>query len=50
LSDAKKSGMKDELQKLVSEWPFEVLKHKEEEERKVYRILSHCEEILVFTF
>ncbi|WJX32354.1 hypothetical protein P8452_20687 [Trifolium repens] len=34
LSDAKKSGMKDELQKLVSEWPFEVLKHKEKEERK----------------
>ncbi|CAI8597296.1 unnamed protein product [Vicia faba] len=34
LSDAKKSGMKDELQKLVSEWPLEVLKHKQEEERK----------------
>ncbi|CAI8610569.1 unnamed protein product [Vicia faba] len=34
LSEAKKSGMKDELQKLVSEWPLEVLKHKKEEERK----------------
>ncbi|KAJ1443565.1 Tetratricopeptide-like helical domain superfamily [Sesbania bispinosa] len=34
LSDAKKSGIKDELQKLVSEWPLEVIKHKKEEERK----------------
>ncbi|GAU11109.1 hypothetical protein TSUD_197330 [Trifolium subterraneum] len=34
LSDAKKLGMKDELQKLVSEWPLEVLKHKNEDERK----------------
>jgi hypothetical protein len=40
LSDAKKSGMKDELQKLVSEWPFEVLKHKEKEERKVYCLIA----------
>ncbi|XP_027332570.1 uncharacterized protein LOC113847577 [Abrus precatorius] len=34
LSDAKKSGIKDELQKLVSEWPSEVIKHQKEEERK----------------
>lgn len=34
LSDAKKSGIKDELQKLISEWPLEVIKHKKEEERK----------------
>jgi hypothetical protein len=35
--------MKDELQKLVSEWPLEVLKHKNEEERKVYYF--SCEQI-----
>ncbi|XP_028800015.1 uncharacterized protein LOC114755315 isoform X2 [Neltuma alba] len=34
LPDAKKSGMKDELQKLVSEWPLEVIKHQKEEGRK----------------
>ncbi|KAK7363628.1 hypothetical protein VNO77_05777 [Canavalia gladiata] len=34
LSDAKKSGIKDELQKLVSEWPLEVIKHQKEEDRK----------------
>lgn len=34
LSGDKKSGIKVELQKLVSEWPFEVLKHKKEEEKK----------------
>lgn len=34
LSDAKKSGIKGELQKLVSEWPLEVIKHQKEEERK----------------
>lgn len=38
LSDTKKSGMKDELQKLVSEWPVEVLKHKNEEERKALAV------------
>jgi hypothetical protein len=43
LSDAKKSGMKDELQKLESEWPLEVLKHKNEDERKVYYL--SCEQI-----
>lgn len=35
LPDAKKSGMKDELQKLASEWPLEVIKHQKEEDRKV---------------
>ncbi|KAK7292313.1 hypothetical protein RIF29_08091 [Crotalaria pallida] len=34
LSDAKKSGIKDELQKLVSVWPLEVIKHQKEEDRK----------------
>lgn len=34
LPDAKKTGMKDELQKLVSEWPLEVIKHQKEEDRK----------------
>ncbi|TKY54116.1 hypothetical protein E2542_SST18522 [Spatholobus suberectus] len=34
LSDAKKSGIKGELQKLVSEWPLEVIKHQKEEDRK----------------
>ncbi|KAI4345465.1 hypothetical protein L6164_012589 [Bauhinia variegata] len=34
LSDVKKSGIKDELQKLVSEWPLEVIKYQKEEEKK----------------
>ncbi|KAG4942164.1 hypothetical protein JHK85_046810 [Glycine max] len=34
LSDTKKSGIKGELQKLVSEWPLEVIKHQKEEDRK----------------
>ncbi|XP_027916971.1 uncharacterized protein LOC114176213 [Vigna unguiculata] len=34
LSDKKKSGIKDELQKLVSEWPLEVIKHQKDEDRK----------------
>ncbi|KAK4275803.1 hypothetical protein QN277_018825 [Acacia crassicarpa] len=34
LPDAKKSGMKDELQKLVSDWPMEVIEHQKEEDRK----------------
>ncbi|KAK7348206.1 hypothetical protein VNO80_22756 [Phaseolus coccineus] len=34
LSDTKKSGIKGELQKLVSEWPLEVIKHQKDEDRK----------------
>jgi len=37
LSDTKKSGIKGELQKLVSEWPLEVIKHQKDEDRKVYQ-------------
>ena len=32
--------MKDEHQKLVPEWSFDVLKHKNEEERKVYYLIA----------
>ena len=35
LSDAKKSSVIIELQKLVSEWPAEVIKHQKEENKKV---------------
>ena len=35
LSDAKKPGIMVELQKLVSEWPLEVIKHQKDEDRKV---------------
>ncbi|KAK2992034.1 LOW QUALITY PROTEIN: hypothetical protein RJ640_014895 [Escallonia rubra] len=35
LSDAKRPGIMVELQKLVSEWPLEVLKHQKEDNRKV---------------
>lgn len=42
LSDAKKSGIKDQLQKLVSDWPSEVIKHQKEEDRKVS--ILNCEE------
>lgn len=34
LSDAKKSGIMVELQKLVNEWPLEVMRHQKEEDRK----------------
>lgn len=34
LSDAKKSGIMAELQKLVNEWPLEVIKRQKEEDRK----------------
>ncbi|XP_030548261.1 uncharacterized protein LOC115753682 [Rhodamnia argentea] len=34
LPDAKRSSIMVELQKLVSEWPFEVIKRKKEDERK----------------
>ncbi|CAI9776860.1 unnamed protein product [Fraxinus pennsylvanica] len=34
LSDAKRTGIVVELQKLVSEWPLEVVKHQKEENRK----------------
>ncbi|KAK3417807.1 hypothetical protein EUGRSUZ_H03774 [Eucalyptus grandis] len=34
LPDAKRSGIMVELQKLISEWPFEVIKRKKEDERK----------------
>ncbi|XP_061367957.1 uncharacterized protein LOC133310974 isoform X2 [Gastrolobium bilobum] len=34
LSDAKKSGIKDELQKLVAEWPLEIIKHQKEEDKE----------------
>ncbi|KAL7178082.1 hypothetical protein ACSBR2_031270 [Camellia fascicularis] len=33
LSDAKKPGIMVELQKVVSEWPLEVIKHQKEEDR-----------------
>ncbi|KAK6913807.1 hypothetical protein RJ641_021128 [Dillenia turbinata] len=35
LSDAKKAGITDELQKLVSKWPLEVIQRQKEEDRKV---------------
>ncbi|GKV39013.1 hypothetical protein SLEP1_g46851 [Rubroshorea leprosula] len=34
LPDSKKSGIMDELEKLVNEWPFEVIKHQSDEDRK----------------
>ncbi|CAK9145526.1 unnamed protein product [Ilex paraguariensis] len=34
LSDAKRQGIIVELQKLVSEWPLEVIKHQKDEDRK----------------
>lgn len=34
LSESKRPGIKVELQKLVSEWPLEVIKRQEEEDRK----------------
>lgn len=35
LSETKKPNIMVELQKLVSEWPLEVIKHQKEENRKV---------------
>lgn len=35
LSDARKSGIMVELQKLVNEWPVEVIKRQKEADRKV---------------
>ncbi|XP_031272972.1 uncharacterized protein LOC116131461 [Pistacia vera] len=34
LSDAKKSGIMVELQKLISDWPLDVIKHQKEEDKK----------------
>ncbi|KAL1372560.1 hypothetical protein HN51_002687 [Arachis hypogaea] len=34
LDDAKKKGIKDELQKLISEWPKEVIKYRKGEDQK----------------
>ncbi|XWS14023.1 hypothetical protein CRYUN_Cryun36dG0088400 [Craigia yunnanensis] len=34
LSDAKKPGITVEVEKLVNEWPLEVIKHKKEEDKK----------------
>ncbi|XVE82068.1 hypothetical protein DITRI_Ditri15bG0117100 [Diplodiscus trichospermus] len=34
LSDAKKPGIAVEVEKLVNEWPLEVIKHKKDEDRK----------------
>jgi hypothetical protein len=39
LSDAKKSGIMVETQKLVNEWPLEVIKHQEKENRKVLLLI-----------
>lgn len=43
LPDAKKSSIAVELQKLVSEWPLEVIKRQKEEDRKVYRFVFHMQ-------
>ncbi|GLT76934.1 hypothetical protein SLA2020_485670 [Shorea laevis] len=34
LPDSKKSAITDELEKLVNDWPFEVIKHQKDEDRK----------------
>ncbi|KAK7264590.1 hypothetical protein RJT34_32199 [Clitoria ternatea] len=49
LPDAKKSGIKDELQKLVSEWPSEVIKHQKEEDRKALAASLKSEIITLVT-
>ena len=42
LPDAKGSSIKVELQKLVSEWPFEVIKRKKsEDDRKVLPLAKY---------
>lgn len=38
LSDVKRPGVAVELQKLVGEWPLDVLKHKKKENRKVFLV------------
>ncbi|KAK9933696.1 hypothetical protein M0R45_020876 [Rubus argutus] len=38
LPDAKKSSIAVELQKLVSEWPLEVIKRQKEEDRKALAV------------
>ena len=43
LPDAKKSSIAVELQKLVSEWPLEVIKRQKEEDRKVYPFVFHMQ-------
>lgn len=39
LSDAKKSGIMVETQKLVNEWPLAVIKHQEKKDRKVLLLI-----------
>lgn len=46
LPDAKKSSIAVELQKLVSEWPLEVIKRQKEEDRKVYNFVFHAVTLL----
>ena len=41
LSDAKKPGITVEVEKLVNEWPSEVIKHTKEEDRKVYYLIHY---------
>lgn len=36
LSDVKRPGVAVELQKLVGEWPLDVIKHQKKENRKVF--------------
>lgn len=40
LPDTKRGSIVDELQKLVNEWPLEVIKHQKPEDRKV--MLMSC--------
>ena len=46
LSDAKKSGIMAELQKLVNEWPLEVIKRQKEADRKVILLIIEDFELL----
>lgn len=46
LSDAKKPGIMAELQKLVSDWPLEVIKRQKEEDRKVLLLIIENFEVL----
>lgn len=48
LSDAKKSGITAELQKLANEWPLEVIKRQKEEDRKVILLKIEDFELLCF--
>lgn len=36
MSDAKRPSIAVELQKLVSEWPLDVIKHQNDDNRKVF--------------